>query len=130
MPQFSEQSKNKLETCHRDLQVLFNEVIKYYDCSILGGHRTQLEQNEKFRLGLSKKQYPNSNHNALPSNAVDVAPYPIDWDDRERFSYFAGFVEATAILLKIKIRWGGDWDSDHNLKNNNFDDLPHFELVD
>jgi len=26
----------------------------------------------------------------MPSDAVDVAPYPIDWNDKERFYYFAG----------------------------------------
>ena len=30
--------------------------------------------------------------------------------------------------LDIPIRWGGDWDSDNNLNDQNFMDLVHFEL--
>ena len=29
----------------------------------------------------------------------------------------------------IPLRWGGDWDVDTELKDNDFDDLPHFELL-
>jgi peptidoglycan L-alanyl-D-glutamate endopeptidase CwlK len=45
-------------------------------------------------------------------------------------SYFAGFVKGVASQMGIPIRWGGDWNSDNNLKDNKFDDLPHFELKD
>lgn len=130
MPNYSRKSSEKLGTCDDRLQLIFNEVIKQFDCSILQGHRGEEEQNEKYRNGLSKVQYPNSKHNSLPSLAVDVAPYPIDWNDRERFCYFAGYVKGIASSLGIKLRWGGDWDRDTQVKDNNFDDLPHFELVD
>jgi hypothetical protein len=30
--------------------------------------------------------------------------------------------------MGIKIRWGGDWDMDTETKDNNFDDLVHFEI--
>ena len=30
--------------------------------------------------------------------------------------------------MGLKIRWGGDWDMDTQVKDNNFDDLPHFEI--
>jgi hypothetical protein len=29
----------------------------------------------------------------------------------------------------LKLRWGGDWDMDTEVKDNKFDDLVHFELV-
>ena len=73
-----------------------------------------------------KSKTMNSKH--LTGKAVDVAPYPIDWNDRERFTYFAGYVMGIAAKMGIKLRWGGDWDRDHNLKENSFDDLPHFEI--
>lgn len=126
---FSLISQNKLNTCHPDLQTLFNEVIKYYDCSIICGHRNELEQNEAFRTGRSKLKFPNSKHNQVPSLAVDVVPYPVDWNDHKRFYHFAGFVLGLAHTLNIKIRWGGDWDSDLQFKDEKFLDLPHFELV-
>jgi hypothetical protein len=32
--------------------------------------------------------------------------------------------------MEVKLRWGGDWDSDKDTKDQNFNDLPHFELID
>ena len=128
MPSFSGPSKKRLSTCDKKLQTLFNEVVKHFDCSVLCGHRGEEEQNKAYKAGNSQKQFPHGKHNKLPSNAVDVAPYPIDWDDRERFQYFAGFVLGTAKQLNINIRYGGDWDGDNDLKDNDFDDLVHFEI--
>jgi len=128
MPSFSNKSASKLDTCDERLQRVFNEVVKKFDCSVLEGHRTKSRQNEMLRTGKSKLAYPHSKHNTLPSSAVDVAPYPIDWNDRERFTYFAGYVKGVAESMNIKLRWGGDWDSDWKVKDNNFDDLPHFEI--
>ena len=42
---------------------------------------------------------------------------------------FGGFVKGVASQKGIKIRWGGDWDSDNDLHDQNFIDLPHFELA-
>ena len=128
MPSFSDTSKKRLSTCDKKLQTLFNEVVKHFDCSVLCGHRGEEEQNKAYKAGNSQKQFPHGKHNKLQSNAVDVAPYPLDWDDRERFQYFAGFVLGTAKQLNINIRYGGDWDGDNDLKDNDFDDLVHFEI--
>lgn len=129
MPSFSKKSKEQLATCHPDLQRLFNEVIKHYDCVVLEGHRGEAAQNAAFKAGNSKVKWPNGNHNKLPSLAVDVVPYPIDWKNAKRFYDFAGFVRGVANQMGIKIRWGGDWDSDKDLDDNSLIDLPHFELM-
>lgn len=134
MPRFGRTSKTRLSTCHEDLQKLFNEVIKYYDCSILNGHRGEEEQNEYYRMGTSTKKFPESKHNTYPSLAVDVAPYfaeapHIRWEDKEKFYHFAGYVQAVADQMGIKIRSGSDWDRDGDLHDQTFMDLPHFELV-
>ncbi|MDX9730213.1 MAG: hypothetical protein RBT63_00445 [Bdellovibrionales bacterium] len=126
---FSQRSKANLATCHEDLQRLFCEVVVKYDCTILEGHRGEAEQNAAFDRGDSKLQWPDGKHNKAPSLAVDVAPYPIDWKDLKRFAHFAGYVQATADRLGIKIRWGGDWNGDRNLTNDRFLDMVHFELV-
>ena len=63
-----------------------------------------------------------------PSHAVDVIAWPVDWNDRERQTYFAGHVQGIALFMGLGIRWGGDWDSDTEVKENGFDDLVHFEL--
>ena len=129
MPRFGSRSRKNLATCHEDLQDLFNEVIKHVDCSVICGHRNKQEQNEAFEKKRTKVKYPNGRHNAMPSMAADVVPYPIDWDDRERFHLFAGFVLGIAQSMEINIRWGGDWNKNFEVDDNNFDDLPHFEII-
>jgi peptidoglycan L-alanyl-D-glutamate endopeptidase CwlK len=126
---FSTQSQARLRECHEKLQLLFREVVKHYDCTILCGHRNEADQKEALRAGRSKLDWPKSKHNSMPSLAVDAVPYPIDWNDIKRFYHFAGFVMGLAKVMGIHIRWGGDFNSDLNFKNDNFIDLPHFELV-
>jgi len=128
MPAFGERSRNNLVTCHEDLQKLFNEVIKHYDCSVICGHRGQEEQDKAFHNGFSKLKFPESKHNKMPSLAADVVPYPIDWDDTRRFYMFVGIVRGIAAGMNISIRCGADWDGDMEVKDQNFHDLPHFEL--
>ena len=128
MPRFGRKSKERLASCDPKLQKLFNEVIKHVDCSVLEGHRGKERQNKFYDEGKSKVRYPNGRHNANPSLAVDVTPYPVDWEDRERQTLFAGFVLGIARGLGIKIRWGGDWDMDFDVQDNKFDDFPHFEI--
>lgn len=135
MPRFSRTSLDRLATCHPDLQVLFERVVQHFDCTILEGNRGQAAQDAAFREGKSQLRYPHGKHNGLPSMAVDVAPYPIDWNDLSRFRYFAGYVQGVAEMLRLQgemehaVRWGGDWDQDTELKDNRFNDLVHFELV-
>lgn len=126
---FSDKSQQQLLTADIRLQRLFNEIIKHYDCTIIQGHRGQAEQDEYFRTGKSKVQWPNSKHNSTPSKAVDAGPYPIDWNDTEAFYYFGGYVKATAAQLGINIRWGGDWDGDTDFHDQTFMDLVHFEVM-
>ena len=128
MPKFGKTSRKRLDTCEKDIQLLFQEVVRDFDCTIVCGHRGEKAQNEAYKRGNSKVKYPKGRHNADPSRAVDVAPYPIDWTDRERFTYFAGFVKGVASQMGIDLIWGGDWDGDTDLNDNNFDDLVHFEL--
>ena len=128
MPRFGKRSKERLATCDTRLQEVFNEVIKYVDCSILEGHRDKERQNQLHIEGKTKVKYPNGHHNSSPSNAVDVTPYPVDWADRERQTLFAGFVIGIARSMGITLRWGGDWDMDFQVMDNRFDDFPHFEV--
>jgi len=129
MPKFGKKSKEELSTCRKELQEVFNEVIKTVDCSILEGNRHQTRQDLLYKEGKTKVKFPYGRHNALPSFAVDVVPYPIDWDDRERFHLFAGFVLGIAKSMDINLRWGGDWNQNWEVDDNKFDDFPHFELI-
>ena len=128
MPRFGKKSKEQLATCDERLIKIFNEVIKTVDCSVLEGHRSEDRQNALYEEGKTKVKYPQGRHNKFPSRAADVVPYPIDWDDRERFHLFAGFVLGTAKQMGIELRWGGDWNINWFVDDNKFDDFPHFEL--
>lgn len=134
MPKFSKRSREKLETCHVDLQTLFNYVIKYFDCTIVCGYRGKEAQDKAFKDGFSKVEFPNSKHNQCPSLAVDVVPYPIEWENVDRMRYFIGFVKGIAQMLRdygqieYEIVTGIDWDNDSFLKDQRFNDFPHFQI--
>lgn len=137
MPVFSKSSYDKLLTCDNSLQLVFNKVIMKTDCTVLEGERSFADQQNYYRTGRSKLDPSNPillkkcMHLKSPSQAIDVLPYPIDWNDKERISLFAGFVLGIASNLNIKIRWGGNWDSDLTVLKStaNFFDGPHFELI-
>lgn len=124
-------STEKLKTCTKAIQAVFNEVDRrgVFDFKVSEGHRTQARQNELYDKGRSKVRI--GKHNSMPSEAVDIIPLQpkgkIDWNDRELFTFFAGYVLGVADSMGISLRWGGDWDNDKDLKDNKFDDLVHFE---
>jgi peptidoglycan L-alanyl-D-glutamate endopeptidase CwlK len=136
MATFSQTSKNRLSTCHFELQLLFNYVIQFYDCTVICGFRTKADQEAAFNAGLSKVHYPGT-HSTKPSVAVDVAPYEktgIDWGKLQS-AQFAGFVVGCAAMLfrmqimKHHVRSGADWDMDNDVDDTTFWDACHFELV-
>ena len=131
MPRFSNRSMARLDSCEPALKSLMNEVIKHVDITVLEGHRTVDRQAELFSQGKSKldgSPGKMSKHNYSPSRAVDVAPWPIDWQDRERFIACAYYIKATADQLGIKVRLGADWNGDMRFSESFFD-APHVELV-
>lgn len=133
MPTFSAESQKQLDTVDPRLRRVFERTIRYIDFTVVEGHRGKDAQNIAFARGKSQKQWPNGEHNAMPSKAADIAPYPIDWSDNaaavERFSYLAGYVMACAREEGVKVRWGGDWNMDQDTRDEKFRDRGHFELV-
>lgn len=128
---FSQQSLDNLAECDPQLQELFNEVIKYFDCSVICGFRNEKDQHEAFLEGFSETDWPDSKHNSTPSKAVDVVPYYSDRISREKAAnhyFFAGFVKAVALLKGIKIRCGADWNGDNDTTNQALKDPCHFEV--
>lgn len=81
MPRFSSKSAAKLATCDPRLRKIFEAVVRFFDCSILVGHRNEEDQNDAFDRGASKVRYPDSKHNRSPSLAADVDVYPSDLGD-------------------------------------------------
>lgn len=129
MAKFSKTSKERLATCDERLQRVLDEAIKYVDFTVLEGHRSNARQQEMFNLRLSKATPGKSKHNAMPSLAVDIAPYPIDWKDRERFLAVVFFIKGIASQMGIELRLGADWNGNFNTIDQSFHDLPHIELV-
>ena len=120
MPTFSKSSAEKLATCDKRLQRVFNRVIQIVDCSILCGFRNQADQDKAFADGFSKLKWPHGKHNKTPSLAVDAMRYPIDWKDEEGNRAFAQLVKEAAAAEGVEIIWGGDWKS--------FPDPDHYEV--
>lgn len=145
MPKFGVRSLANFEKVHPILVSLFNEIIQHWDCSVTDGIRTDEEQEANIARGVS--QTKNSKHLAQPdglAHAVDVVPYPIDWNavtkgldalkradpglQTAEFYGFIGFVQGFAAARGIEIRVGADWDGDREFSEHTFIDLPHFEL--
>ena len=132
MPYFSKRSQEKLAGCDSHLQVLFNEVIRRRDCTILEGRRGRVRQNKLFEEGKSKLKYPKGKHNKIPSEAIDVAPhFPIIGVsfNKQDCIYFAGYVMGIAGAMNINIRNGADWDRDEQVSDERFLDILHFETI-
>jgi peptidoglycan L-alanyl-D-glutamate endopeptidase CwlK len=127
---FSEASESRLETCDPRLQDLARAALKRWDFTVIEGHRSKRRQKQLYMAGKSKIDGESrlSKHNHSPSLAMDLAPYPIDWSDKERFLRFGSYVQGLADAMGIPIRWGGDWDGDTSTDDQSFDDLVHFEL--
>ena len=128
MPYFGRLSTQRLSTCDERLQDICNEAIKVYDFSVLCGHRDEIEQKKLFREGKSKLEYPRSKHNKIKSLAVDIAPWPLDWDDRQAFYTLAGVMFTIAHSKGIKLRWGGTWGGLQDKNTSKFYDLGHFQI--
>ena len=125
MPRFGSRSRRRLKGVDAKLVNVLNATVKIMDITVIEGVRSKERQAELLEKGATKVKY--SKH--MEGRAVDVAPYPIQWKDRERFHYMGGIIRGVASQMGIKVRWGGDWDSDGEIKDNNFDDLVHIELV-
>ena len=61
--------------------------------------------------------------------AVDLAPWPIDWNNTARFDRLAGLMFRAALAEGVKITWGADWDRDGRPRERGETDSPHFELA-
>lgn len=96
------------------------------DFQVVEGLRTLSRQRELVKKGASKTL--RSRH--LTGHAVDLVA-KIGGRDSWEFPLFGPIADAmfaAAKELGIRIRWGADWDSDGNLKEERFVDTPHFEM--
>lgn len=111
-------SLQNLSGVHPDLVAVVKLAISIteQDFTVIEGIRNINRQRELVKAGKSTTM--NSRH--ITGHAVDMVPWPVDWNDLERFEVMSEAMKQAAEELDIPIVWGGDWKS--------FYDAPHFEL--
>lgn len=134
----SKRSLNKLVGVNPALVAVVNRAIALtsQDFVVGWGVRTLAEQQALYAQGRTKPGpivtwTLNSRHLPGPDGfgrAVDLYPYPIEWDDSSKFDAIAKAMFAAAKELGVKIRWGADWDKDGKPRERGESDSPHFEL--
>lgn len=123
-----QRSLDRLKGVNLSLVAVFKRACETmpFDVTVLEGLRSYERQQELLKQGATKVSV--SRH--MSGNALDIAPYPIDWNDLERFQIVAEHMFKAAEELGIVIRWGGTWERTFTkpVKWAKFLDAPHFEL--
>lgn len=136
-------SRERLSTCHPDLQRLIRAVadgvdegdLSYagiHDITVLCGFRGEADQNAAVARGASKTPWPRSKHNVLvedppgseewrpQSDAVDVGPYPVPspWDDEyaRKLEVLHAYTAGVAHQMGIDL-FDISWDRPHIQRN-------------
>lgn len=150
-------SKQRLVGVHPRLVAVVERAIQItkVDFTVLEGVRSYERQRELYGQGRTKSEclaagvpasYAKpkmakvtwtltSNHFKKPSgfgHAVDLAPFPIDWEGPVKFPKFDAIADAMLTAAKEKgevLRWGADWDMDGKPRERGETDSPHFEIV-
>lgn len=92
MFKFSPNSRKHLDTCHPDIIKVIEAAIRYYDFSVVCGHRGKEAQDAAVAGGFSKTPWPTSMHNKVPSLAVDCYPF---------HQKYGSLVDADSVIDKI-----------------------------
>ena len=116
--QLGTRSLQNLSGVNPDMVAVVKAAIKIteQDFIVIEGIRNINRQRELFKAGKSKTM--NSRH--ITGHAVDLCPYPVDWNDHSKFEVIAEAMKAAADSLDIPLEWGGDW--------KNGWDKPHYQL--
>jgi peptidoglycan L-alanyl-D-glutamate endopeptidase CwlK len=136
----SNRSRSNLEGVHPDLVAVVERAIEItkQDFLVVEGVRTPARQKVLFAQGRTKPGRKvtwtmNSNHFVNKTtkfgHAVDIAPFPVDWNDTRKFDAMATAMFRASRELGVLIRWGANWDQDENVRERGEHDSPHFELV-
>ncbi len=162
--QLSTLSKNRLEGVHPTLAKIVNRAItiSQQDFSVLEGVRSIEKCYENYGKGRTASQCTAKGvpakyakpaltkvtwlNNPLASkhrpqkdgygHAVDLVPYPVDWQTLSKFDDIQkAMCEAqkqlkseNAIPASTNLRWGANWDGDDNYREKGEYDSPHFEI--
>jgi peptidoglycan LD-endopeptidase CwlK len=119
---FGKHSLEQRATLHPDLQKVVDEASQEINITLLCGHRGQADQDKAYSEGKSRVKWPNSRHNSIPSEAVDIVPFHLDWHNIRAFKEMAIAVKEAAKRVNVDIEWGGE------CFGPKFIDMPHFQL--
>ncbi|MEE9223065.1 MAG: hypothetical protein V3V40_06370 [Nitrosomonadaceae bacterium] len=124
---YGQSSRKNINSCHDNLQIILFELARDgWNITVVDGYRDEERQTEVYNSGSSGAEWPDSDHNVSPSNAVDIAPYipgvGIPWENCDNlWIILAGAFMSKAQELNIEVEWGGLY---KGLK-----DLGHFSLI-
>ncbi len=110
-------------------------LLSTQDFMVLEGVRTPERQRELYAQGRTTPGdivtwTLTSNHFKQADgfgHAVDLVPYPVDWNDPAKFDAIYRAMMSAAAIEGVPIRSGMDWDRDGKLREAKEHDSPHFE---
>ncbi len=125
-----ESSLAALGTAHPDLQRLIKLVSQYVDAgalkyagivdiAVLCGYRDKAGQDAAVLKKTSKTPWPKSKHNRMPSDAVDVAVFPVNYNDKTyagKMAVLHAFICGVAARIGVEL-FNIDWDMPHIQRN-------------
>lgn len=119
---------DKLKQAHPIIATWFRDIVKttFPDCHISWSYRDKANQDECFKDGKSKLQYPNSMHNkvddkgAPSAHALDLFRLCSNGMASWEWKFFRD-IASRSEEAKAPITWGGEWKA--------FADSDHFELT-
>lgn len=130
-------SLKRLAGVHPNLVMVVHRALELsaVDFAVLEGVRTLTRQRELYAKGRTARGPKvtwtmKSKH--LTGHAVDLVPWPVDWEGPARYPKFDAISRAmfaAASDLGVVIRWGADWDGDGNSRERGENDSPHWELT-
>lgn len=152
--QLGKRSEERLIGVHPDMCRVVRRAIEItkQDFMVLEGVRTDKRQRELYGQGrtagelviagvnpsLAKPELQKvtwalkSNHFKQPDgygHAVDLVPYPVDWNTLSKFDAIADAMAQAAKELGVGIRHGADWDQDGKRREKGESDNPHWEIA-
>lgn len=122
---FGQTSLERMQGVHPLLRECAERALSYgiLDLTVVpyGGLRTLEDQRKLVARGASqtleslhRKQETGYGH------AIDLGPYPIDWNNITNFMLMGTLMFRAASEIKMPLEWGGHWKT--------FKDYPHFQL--
>lgn len=133
---FSKRSLDNLATVEPTLQLVAHTMLEWseIDFAVICGHRTIEDQQDAFKNGRSKIDGINkkSTHNYKPSRGMDLMAFVNGsgtWDT-VYYIYLGALFRAACKHHGIDGRWGGNFDMDGDILEQDFDDVGHFQIDD